>query len=596
MTYAVLNVNLTTGQVRSDPIPDGWPELFIGGKGLAAAYLYKTLGPGVEPLGPDNLLVFAWGPLVGLAPGATRMCVSTKSPHTGTFVDSYSGGYFPGALRHALPDHLAVLVTGVSQYPVYLEVDHGQARLKDAASLWGLDVRRTCDILAPYKVACIGPAGENEVTFATVSSDHGTHHAGRGGGGAVMGAKRLKAIAAKGKKSVPKAVRGLMAKHMQRLAKGKALESMREGGTAQIVDIANATGTLPTRNWHEGTFAGAEQINLDQIKANSLGKVACDLCGVACGFNVSPSSGPYAGIQTGWGPEYETIGMVGSNACIDDLSTVAKIASLCDELGMDTISLGNCLSFAMECAENGLIDESIRFGDRENAVALTEKIARRQGIGDLLAQGTRRAAAALGHPQALEAAVEIKGLELPAYDPRGSFSMALAYATSDRGACHMRAWPIAGDAFGGQRDPYGTQGHAQAVIEEQHANALEWSLIGCDFTNYGLPDAVEWLQALGYAVDEAQLAQVGQRVWNLVRLFNVREGFTREHDRLPERLKRPLQNGGPADGNALSDGLLAAMLDEYYALRGWDQAGRPTQAKLRALGLEAFLTDTKEQR
>jgi len=586
MNYHVLRVNLTTGKIQSDPIPDGWLEKFIGGKGLAAAYLYKDLKAGVDPLSPENLLIFAWGPLVGLAPGATRYCVATKSPHSGTFADSYSGGFFPSAMRHALPDHMAILFTGRAKHPVYLQLEDGKAQLKDAFKLWGMTISQTCQQLEQYKVACIGPAGEHLVKFATVSSDYGTHHAGRGGGGAVMGSKNLKAVAAKGKKVIPAAVRPLVAKHMMRLTTGKELQSIRDGGTPQIVDITNATGTLPTRNWTAGTFEGADQINLDQIKANSLGKVACDLCGVACGFNVSPKTGPYAGIQTGWGPEYETIGMNGSNCCIDDLSTVAKIATLCDQLGMDSISLGNAVSFAMECSQKGLIDYKISFGDREKSVELIQMIAHRQGIGDLLAEGTRRAAEKIGKPEALEAAVEVKHLELPAYDPRGSFSMALAYATSDRGACHMRAWPIASDAFGGKRDPYGTAGHAKVVMDEQHNTALEWSLIGCAFTGYGFDYALEWLPALGYSITSEQLSQVGERIWNLTRMFNVREGFTRKEDSLPARLKRPLQNGGPADGKALTDEAMQVMLQEYYQLRGWDDQGRPTPAKLKALGLD----------
>ena len=586
MSYSVLRVDLSRGEVRSEAVPQDWVDAFIGGKGLAAAYLYRELEAGVDPLSPENMLIFAWGPLVGLAPGATRCCVATKSPHSGTFADSYSGGHFPSALRHALPDHLALLISGKAPEPVYLHVEGGTATLESATELWGLNTKETCDRLEGYKVSCIGPAGENGVTFATVSSDHGTHHAGRGGGGAVMGSKNLKAIAAKSSKKIPKEVRPLIAKHMSRLGKGEELASMRDGGTAQLVDVTNMVGILPTRNWTAGSFAGAEQINLDQIKVNSLGKVACDLCGVACGFDVQVKDGPYAGVRTGWGPEYETLGMAGSNPCLDDLSTVAKIASLCDELGMDTISLGNCISFTMECAEKGLIDDPIRFGDRAGAVELVEKIAFRQGVGDLLAGGTRRAAERIGKPEALEAAVEVKHLELPAYDPRGSFSMALSYATSDRGACHMRAWTVSGDAFGGDRDPYGTQGNAQAVIDEQHQNSLEWCLIGCNFTGYKVAYALEWLSALGYDFDEETLRRVGERTWNVTRLFNLREGFTRLDDHLPARLKRPLKDGGPAEGKALSDALLDTMLDEYYELRGWDAQGRPSVEKLSALGLD----------
>jgi len=275
---------------------------------------------------------------------------------------------------------------------------------------------------------------------------------------------------------------------------------------------------------------------------------------------------------------------------------VTELADRADRLGMDTISLGNVVSWLMEMSERGLVDSDIEFGDAEAAAELVRKIAHREGIGDHLAEGAARAAERLcdGAPEAREAAVEVKGLELPAYDPRASFSMALAYATSDRGGCHQRAFPIGSDAMGGDRDPFGTDGHAEVVVDEQNEGALSYSMVACDFTAYSYDRVAEWLNEFGYDVSVEDLETVGERAWNAVRLFNVREGFGREGDSLPERLTRPLEDGGPADGNYLTEEVFDEMLDEYYELRGWNEEGIPTPSTIERLDIEPFVPSDVE--
>lgn len=581
----ILRVNLTTSEINSEQIPEKWLDQYIGGKGLGAAYLYSELEEGVDALSPQNKLLFMLGPLVGIAPGCSRYCVTTKSPHTGTFLDSYSGGHFPAQLRFSLVDHAGIIFEGQAEEPVYLKVDNGNVKLHQASDLKGEKISRVCEYFEGYKVAAIGPAGENLVKYSTISSDEGSHHAGRGGAGAVMGSKNLKAVVVKGDKLEVPEVKDLRKTHLKRLADGEDTKWAREGGTPQIIDWTNETGTLPTRNWTKGSYEKTGSLNIDVVRENTKSRDACYLCPVSCGFNLKFKEGAFKGLETGWGPEYESIAMNGANTEIDDLSAVAKIADLCDELGMDTITTGNVLGWAMECSDKGLIDYDIDFGDYKKAIELVKKVANRDGIGDLLAEGTREAAKEYGE-QAKEAAVQVKGLELPGYDPRGSFSMALAYATSDRGGCHMRAFSIGSDALGGDRDPYSTEGHAEAVIQLQNENALLWSLIACDTTGYTLDDSVDWLNSLRYEVDRGSLEKAGERIWNLTRLFNIREGFSRSEDSIPERLKQPLKRGGPADGNLITDEEFNRMLDEYYEMRGWRQDGRPTEGKIEELDLK----------
>ncbi len=595
----LIRVNLTDKEISSETVPQEYRDRFIAGKGLGAALLFDELEAGVDPLSPENKLYFLFGPLTGFAPGTSRYGVVTKSPLTGTFVDSYSGGHFPTMVRYALSNVLAIAVEGRAEDPVMLRIDDGELRLEDATDLWGLNTKETARQFEGKrtKTACIGPAGENQVKFATISSDEGTHHAGRGGVGAVMGSKNLKAVVTTGN-SPPKApdIQQLKVKHTQRLGTDDEVSWARNGGTQLIVDWTQEVGALPSHNWSRGTIENVDDLNIDAFSEGHVGTDSCFGCPVACGHVVdfeetdADVEGDFPDASVDWGPEYETIGMMGANTDITNVTEVTELANLADEFGMDTISLGNVISWLMEVTEAGLVDSDLRWGDAATAAEIIRDIAHREGIGDELAEGTARAAELLcdGHPDAREAAVQIKGLELPAYEPRASFSMALAYATADRGACHQRAFPIESDALGGKRDPYDTAGHASVVIDEQDENALTYSMVSCSFTAYNYERVCEWLNELAYDVTIEDLHAVGERAWNATRLFNVREGFGRDEDALPDRFTRPLKQGGPADGKAISEDDFETMLDDYYEQRGWTSDGVPTTETLERLEMESF--------
>ncbi|RQG89665.1 aldehyde ferredoxin oxidoreductase family protein [Natrarchaeobius chitinivorans] len=597
----LLRVNLTEKRLEVETVPQEYRDRFIAGKGLGAALLLEEVEAGTDPLSSDNTLYFTFGPLTGFAPGTSRYAAVTKSPLTGTYVDSYSGGHFPTMVRYALPDVLAIAVEGRADDPVTLRITEGEVTLEDATDLWGLDTKETARQFEgrQTKTACIGPAGENEVRFATISSDEGTHHAGRGGVGAVMGSKNLKAVVATGD-SPPEApdVQDLKVKHTQRLGTDDEVSWARNGGTQLIVDWSQEVGALPSHNWTRGTIESVDDLNIDAFEPGHTDTDSCFGCPVACGhvvdFEGSDVDGAFPDASVDWGPEYETIGMMGANTDITNVTEVTQLANLADTLGMDTISLGNVLSWLMEVTEHGLVDSELTWGDADAAAEIICKIAHREGIGDGLAEGTARAADVLcdGHPDAREAAVQVKGLELPAYEPRASFGMALAYATSDRGGCHQRAFPISSDAFGGSRDPFDTAGHASVVIEEQDENALTYSMVACSFTAYNYDRVCEWLNELGYDVTVEDLQAVGERAWNATRLFNVREGFDRDDDALPERFTRPLERGGPADGNAIAEEEFESMLEEYYDQRGWTVDGKPTRETLERLDIASIAPES----
>lgn len=592
----LLRVNLTKGTIETEEIAKEYRDRFVSGKGLGAALLLADTDPCTDPLSSENPLYFLFGPLSGFAPGTSRYGVVTKSPLTGTFVDSYSGGHFPTVLRWALPSYLGIAFEGRAEQPVYLRVtSDGDVTIEDASALWGL---RTDEVARKFddrhtKTAAIGPAGENLVRFATITSDEATHHAGRGGVGAVMGAKNLKCVVATadGPPETP-AIGELRAKHTKRLGTSDEVGWARDGGTQLIVDWTQEVGALPSHNWTRGTIADVDELNIAAFEPGHIGTDSCYGCPVACGhvtdFSGTEIEGAFPDARVGWGPEYETVGMMGANTDITDVTAVTELAHRADTLGMDTISLGNVISFAMECAEFGILDHDIDWGDADAAVSLVEAIAAREDVGDLLAEGTRKAAEALDDDRAREAAVEVKGLELPAYEPRASVGMALAYATSDRGGCHQRAWPIGGDALGGDRDPFSTTGMADAVVEDQDENALTFSMVACDFTAYDYERSAEWLNALGYDLAVDDLETIGERAWTMTRLFNVREGFARAADSMPTRFTEPLDAGGPADGNRISEAQFDGMLDEYYEKRGWTNEGIPTTDTLSRLAIDDF--------
>ncbi|WP_122091058.1 aldehyde ferredoxin oxidoreductase family protein [Halalkalicoccus subterraneus] len=559
----LLRVDLAAETVSRKRIPEPWLERYVGGKGLGARYLYEELDPGIDPLGPDNALLFATGPLTGRAPGEARYAAITKSPLTGAFLDSYSGGEFAGALGGALSDCLAILITGRADEPMALAVENGEATL-EPTDTWGADAAETAAAFEGH-VACIGPAGEHRVNYATIAADGGDHHAGRGGAGAVMGAKRLKAVVARGE--APAEDAELREIYEERFADDDTGRWQAASETLESVDFADEVGALATRGWQENRFEGIEGIGIEAARAASTGRESEGA--IPGGFTVPTDDGESV-------PRGATQMTLGAGLGIDEFDAVAALGARCDRLGIDVISAGNAVAWAIRASETGLIERELAFGDEEAARDLLEEIATRESpLGAALADGVERAAEAFGGRDFVPA---IKGMELPAYDPRGTRSMALAYATSDRGGCHRRARPIEDEPFSRWDDAE----RVERVIAEQNRRSVLWSLIVDDFVGESFTDlGAAWLSELGYDLSPTDLAALGERVWTLTRLFNVREGLAREADRVPEALTRPASDGEAIDPDAFEE-----LLDRYYAARGWDRRGRPTRETLERLELD----------
>ncbi|RKD95582.1 aldehyde ferredoxin oxidoreductase family protein [Halopiger aswanensis] len=579
---SIVRVDLTTEAVTTEPVPAEWRRKYVGGKGLGARYLYEELEAGADPLGGENALLFLTGPLTGHLPGEQRYVVVTKSPLTGAFLDSYAGGSMADRLAGSLGDHVGVLVTGRADEPVALEVADGEVSIEPADDWWGLDAREVDERVPDAAVACIGPAGENVVSYATIASDGGDHHAGRGGAGAVMGSKRLKAVVARDDApESPPELRRLRERDEAAFADDETGRWHAASETVETVDFANEVGVLPTRGWQKGRFDGADSVGIEAVREAAFERERAD-DPVPGGFRVGSDDGDTV-------PRGSTPIALGSGLGIDDFDAVATLGSICDRLAVDVISSGNAVAWAMRASEEGHLERDLSFGDEDDARTLIEEIATRSSpLGDALADGVEAAADAYGADELIPS---VKGMELPSYDPRGSAAMALAYATSDRGACHRRARPVETEAIEGD---WTIAERVVTVAAEQDRRAVLWSLIADDFFGEALtPDlGAEWLAASGRAADydPAELQRVGERIWTLVRLFNVREGFSRADDELPAQLTEPLE-GGPNDGNAVAAEAFEGMLDQYYEYRGWDKEGRPTPETLERLGLADLAVD-----
>jgi aldehyde:ferredoxin oxidoreductase len=579
---------------------------YIGGRGLGIYYLNKLVDPKCDPLSPDNVLVMATGPLTGTgAPTGARYMVMTKSPLTGAITCSNSGGMFPTELKRTGYD--AIIFTGRSETPVYLWLDHGKAELRGADHLWGKDTHETTDTLlvetdAKARVACIGPAGEKQVLFASVMNDK-HRAAGRSGVGAVMGSKNLKAVAARGMGRIP-----LADPNRFKTFNKKILDIFKKGvketplgltvnGTAGVVMTTQNFGVLPTKNWLQGTFDRWEKIQGEELTRRFLKKnSACYGCPIGCGRKTVVDDPRFAG--EGEGPEYETIYAMGSNCLIDDLAAITKANYICNELGLDTITMGATIACAMELVDRGYLPEdrvgrSLKWGDGVALVELTRMTGNREGFGDLLAEGSYRLADRFGHA---ELAPVSKKQEFPGYEPRGSQAMGLAYATSPIGGSHMRGDPAYFELFGVPEamDPHQWEGKAKVTKAFQDLSAIIDSAGLCIFfavRNLAAKDLgvapvgiLAYLNAAtgaDYSIEELMLA--GERIINAERMFLARAGFSRKDDSLPERLTETQAPAGPAKGMVCH---LNEMLDEYYQLRGWTENGNPGQETLEKFGLK----------
>jgi aldehyde:ferredoxin oxidoreductase len=584
----ILDIDLSDNSIETVPLDMEMARQFLGGRGLGARLLWDLVGPEVEPLSPENVLIFSTGPITASSSQTSnRFNVSTKSPLTDTILHSNSGGWWGMQFKRTGYD--ALIVRGKAETPVMIEITADGVQIKDAQHLWGKSVFETTEALGQDRnkrnVMCIGPAGENMVRIAAIMNDKERALA-RGGGGAVMGSKNLKAIVVEGsEKNRPEDQDQFkfMLYETRKLLKASPLTSqaLPEFGTAVVMNVVNEIGALPTRNFQQSQFEGADKISGEAITDEILVKnQACWACPITCTRISKTSSG-----KEGEGPEFESAWAFGAQCGIDNLEAITEANFLCNDLGIDTISMGNTIGCAMELSECGYIESDLGFGQADKLLGLIHDTAYRQGIGDDLAEGSYRMAEKYNAP---ELSMTVKKLEMPAYDPRGMQGQGLVYATSNRGACHETGNMLGPEVLALPRliDRFATQGKAGIVSVHQDSAAVIDSLVFCKFANMAV--SVEFfartLSAVtGETFTEEDLMQAGERIWTLERLYNLREGFTREDDTLPERLLNDPVQEGPSEGFTAN---LAPMIKEYYAFRAWDENGIPRPHKLRELGLD----------
>jgi aldehyde:ferredoxin oxidoreductase len=599
----LLEIDLSNGTTTDFMIPDDLIFKYIGGRGLGARLLFDTLPAKTDPLSPQNILYFLTGPLTGTkAPASSKFVVITKSPLTQAWCDSYSSGKLPLELKKIGYD--GIVMRGKANHPCYLKIDNHGVEIKSAAGIWGKDSFETDKLLKEIEglpsagVTSIGPAGEKLCRYACINSEL-YRQAGRGGVGAVMGSKNLKAIIIKGKGRVPQHD----PEHIVALNKGIARQSRESQvarsrmkyGTPLTLNITHAGGILPTKNFQMGTWQKAlDKIDSIGVAKNTIAHKACLSCFTPCGLITRVTDGKYAGASIE-GPEYETLGMFGSNHEIDSLPYIIQANILCDKLGLDTISTGNVIGFVMECFERGLLSADrtdglvLHFGDAETSLRAIEMIAYREGFGDLMAEGVKKLAEHIGAGSE-RFAMHVKGMEFPAYEPRGAFGSALSYAVSPRGACHRRAWPPALEILG-DAPPYTAEGKADIVKGMYDENCVLHSLLVCDFPAKFIPLTLDvysqYFQAVtGESLSVEDFATIADRIETLVRLFNLREGFRRKDDTVPYRTLHESLPDGPAKGQIIGEANFNRMIDEYYALRGWDSEGVPTKETLQKYQLK----------
>jgi len=614
-TGTLFYVDLTAKKVDYFPLDIKIAGDFLGTRGIAAKLLYDRAPCGVAPLHPDNPLAFAAGPLTGTPAFGPSGYFATVSPLTGGYCDSGVRGHFAANMKLAGFD--GFVISGKASAPVYLWLTDGKVEIRDAEELWGKDAYETDSLikkeigLPGVHVAAIGPAGENLVRFACVTSDL-YRQAGRGGVGAVMGSKNLKAIAVKGKDSIkiadPEEFLFLVKDLKKKI--GEECEPLRSEGTLWLVDAMNKYGLLPTKNFRWGVFDGYEKINGSYAQKYARKRNAgCFACSLMCSNRVTVTA-PRYGTFSMEGPEYETTALLGPNCGLGSFERITSLNYTCDRLGLDTMSSGAVISFAMELYEKGIItkedtdERELSWGDPDVMESLLDDIAYRKGFGDVLAEGSKLAAEKIGG-DAPQYAMHVKGMEIPGYDPRGVIGMALAYATSDRGACHLRAWTIYEEVMGGL-DRYGTEGKAALVAARQNRKAAMDALGICE--QIGLAPIFSHLlnAAVGckanptynnvhpklledISIDGGQ--GIGARIYTLSRAFNTKFGFTRKDDTLPTRFFEEPLMGLEDPGPKVNRQNFETLLHEYYEIRGWDNDGKPTRETLEKYGLEEAFRD-----
>ncbi|MGB9521266.1 MAG: aldehyde ferredoxin oxidoreductase family protein [Anaerolineales bacterium] len=600
---SILRVNLNNGQIQKQPTPPDVARDFLGGRGFGIYFLTKEVPPKADPFGSENKMIISSGPFSGLLiPGGGKCDWTTKSPLTGGYASASMGGHFTAEMKYAGLD--SIILEGISPKPVYLFIDDNKVELRDASHLWGKSSIRVEKELKEqfgeeYQIAAIGPAGENGVFFAHINHDYG-RQAGRGGVGAVLGTKKVKAIVLHGTKSVPVAdLQGYKQAGMDLFKACKDAEILKEWqsyGTTMVVSWCDEVGALPTRNFTAGSFELGKNLYAPVMrKTIVVTDKGCFACPSPCGkYSHMRRYNTYVE-----GPEYETIGMLGSDLGLGNIEDVAQANLLCDDLGIDTISAGGVIAWAMECYEKGIFSKKdtdgldLKFGNTEAVFALIEKIARKEGIGALLAEGVKRASQKVGHGSE-KFAIHVKGMEQSAYATHNATAMLLAYMTCDVGAHHNRAWAITYDLQVGREKV--TPEKVARVIWLQNfrpmfdvlgACRLQWVELGIDRNLY-LP-ALEAITGIKRSWDD--LETVGERIWNLTRLYWMREidGFGREWDLPSPRFYEEPPKTGATAGQITRYEDVQKLLDYYYEQRGWSQNGTPTAETIARLNLENFV-------
>jgi aldehyde:ferredoxin oxidoreductase len=602
-TGRLLRIDLSSGRTAVETVPESIAEDFIGGRGYGIRYLYEELKPGIDPLGEENKLLMVTGPLAGnTAMAVSRWMTCTKSPLTGAWGRSVCGADFGAWLKFA--GYEMLIIEGKAERPVYIHLTRDDCRVLDAGEIWGKDTKATQAWLvgrhgSASRTACIGPAGENLVKYAAVVSDRRT--AGRCGTGTVMGSKNLKAVTVTAKRTLeladPETYNKFAKEQVKTILANEGFQHHKEWGTTSTQDITNGIGIYPVQNFRYGQLLDYQEVSGDEYRKLRVGDMGCYSCAARCGKVHTVNSGLYAGAHSE-GPEYETIWAFTGPIESSNIEASIRADQLCDDYGLDTISTGSSIGFAFELYEKGLLTKAdtdgleLTLGNHQAMVELVRKIAFREGIGDLLAEGTRRAAAAIGNGADI-ASIQVKGLELPAYEPRGAKTQGYNYATANIGASHCYGYSpqdVFGAPFPRPTDRFSEE-YADICIFNQDGTARNETGIACGFSGgWGWAHLFGKLLAAARGIakfdDDEYLRKVGERMWNLERAFNVREGFLRQQDYLPARMRTEPLHTREADGEGQMVRHHDEFLDKYYELRGWTPQGVPTAAKLKELGLE----------